>query len=123
MRLKQKDQDALEKLMLENFDMGDDSFSPDMGMQDTEVVMEIEPIAPVEPVMGANDEQKEIVFTDLKKIVEYGTRLLELCQASEFEPWMVAKLSKASDYVDDVYYRLDAKVDFANRGVGDINQY
>lgn len=99
--------------------------TPDDGLEmgmDNEVVMEIEPEAPVEPEFGA-DEVNEVLVSDLKKLAEYAGRLQEMSQSAEFDDWMVAKITTASDYVSDVWHRLDAKADFANTGfeqAGDI---
>jgi hypothetical protein len=96
-------------------EMGDDDFGDefddDMG---DEMVMEIEPVAPVQ-AMG-DEEMNEILNSELKKLAEYGKRLEDLCGKVEFDAWMVAKVVKASDYVEDVWHRLDAGADFANTG-------
>lgn len=58
----------------------------------------------------------EVIYSDIKKLAEYSNRLLELCKDKELEPWMQAKLVKASDYVSDIWHRIDAEADFANTG-------
>jgi hypothetical protein len=99
--------------MDEDFDDDDfgDDFDDDMG---DEMVMEIEPVAPVESI--GDEEMNEILNSELKKLAEYGKRLEDLCGKVEFDAWMVAKVVKASDYVSDVWHRLDAGADFANTG-------
>jgi hypothetical protein len=105
----------------------DDDFEEDFGLDDGfeddgfedemsgAVVMEMEPPAPLSPV--TDDEMTEILRTELKKLAEYGQRLNDLCGKADFDPWMVAKVVKASDYVSDVWHRLDAAgVDYANTG-------
>jgi hypothetical protein len=97
-------------------DMGDDDFGDefDDGMGD-EMVMEIEPIDSVEPI--GDEEMNKVLKSELKKLAEYGKRLDDLCCSTEFEPWMVAKVVKASDYVSDVWHMLDSTgADFANTG-------
>lgn len=76
-------------------------------------VMEIEAPSPVEPEVG---DLNEVLVSDLKKLAEYAGRLEEMSKTAEFDDWMVAKITKASDYVSDVWHRLDAKADFANTG-------
>ena len=73
-----------------------------------------------EPEMDVETEEhdacNEVIYSDIKKLAEYSQRLLELCKEKELEPWMQAKLVKASDYVSDIWHRLDAEADFANTG-------
>ena len=90
-----------------------------------EVVMEIDPIGPVD-VEEESDEDNKMIYSDVKKLVEYSGRLLELVKKDRLEPWMLAKLVKASDYVTDVWYSLDANADFANTGfkqADDLSQF
>ena len=75
-------------------------------------VMSFEPSTDLETSEGCN----EVIYSDVKKLAEYSQRLLEICKEQELEPWMQAKLVKASDYVSEVWHRLDAEVDFANTG-------
>lgn len=108
-------------------DFNDESdFSDDFGGEDEpSVVMEIEPVGPVEAEVAGNPNN-EVVYSDVKKLVEYSGRLLELVKTGELEPWMLAKLIKASDYVSDVWHSLDAKTDFANTGIeqsGDLSEF
>lgn len=58
----------------------------------------------------------EVMYSDIKKLAEYSDKLLKNCHHLELDCWMKAKLIKASDYVSDVWHRLDAKADFANDG-------
>lgn len=88
------------------FDSGDE-----MGDQTQSMVMEIEPIAPVEA-----HETNEVLVSELKKLSEYAGRLYEMKDSAEFEDWMVSAITVASTYVSDVWHRLDAKADFANTG-------
>jgi hypothetical protein len=100
----------------------DDDFGDDMdfddGMGDSlggseaqGMVMEIDPIAPVEA-----HEVNEVLVSELKKLSEYGRRLYGMKDSAEFEDWMVSAITIASTYVSDVWHRLDAKADFANTG-------
>jgi hypothetical protein len=100
---------SMENEMDEDFDedFGDDEMEGEM-------VMEIEPVASVEPI--GDEHMNEILNSELKKLAEYGKRLEDLCGKVEFEAWMIAKVVKASDYVEDVWHRLDAGADFANTG-------
>ena len=87
--------------------MGDDIG----GGQAQGMVMEIDPIAPVEA-----HEVNEVLVSELKKLSEYGKRLYDMKDSAEFEDWMVSAITIASTYVSDVWHRLDAKADFANTG-------
>jgi hypothetical protein len=102
---------------LDDFEVvADDDFGDefDDGMGD-EMVMEIEPVAPVQAI--GDEEMNEVLKSELKKLAEYGKRLDDLCGQADFEPWMVAKVVKASDYVSDVWHMLDSTgADFANTG-------
>lgn len=75
------------------------------------MVMEIEPIAPVEA-----HEVNEVLVSELKKLAEYAKRLYDMKDSADFEDWMVSAITIASTYVSDVWHRLDAKADFANTG-------
>jgi len=116
----------------DDFDMGDDfgmedDMDLDIDMADEqmdaqpEVVMEFEPMGEVEPI--GDEHMNEIMKSELKKLAEYGQRLNDLCGQVEFDAWMVAKIVKASDYVSDVWHRLDAGADFANTGVDQAPDY
>lgn len=61
-------------------------------------------------------EIDEVMYSDIKKLAEYSNRLLKNCHDLDLDCWMKAKIIKASDYVSDVWHRLDAKADFANDG-------
>jgi phosphorylcholine metabolism protein LicD len=88
----------------------------------TEIIMDMEPIGEVEPI--GDSETNEMMKTELKKLAEYGKRLQDICGKTEFDAWMVAKIVKASDYVSDVWHRLDADgVDFANTGFEQATDY
>lgn len=75
----------------------------------------------LEPEMDLETEEhgggcNEVIYSDIKKLAEYSKRILGVCQEKELEPWMQAKLVKASDYVSDIWHRLDSDADFANDG-------
>ena len=87
---------------------------PMMGEEDLEVI-ELEPEMDIE-VEEHGEGCNEVIYSDIKKLAEYSKRILSICQEKELEPWMQAKLVKASDYVSDIWHRLDAGADFANTG-------
>lgn len=99
-----------ESMVDDVIEMEDDGL--DMEAPEQDVVMEIEPIAPVEPEF---DEKNEVLQAELKKLAEYSQRLYDL-NGVEFDDWMVSAITIASTYVSDVWHRLDAKADFANTG-------
>lgn len=124
-----KDQRAIAALLFENHfgdDLGmDDGLGMDDSMEmedpsfgdETNVVMEIDPVAPVTPEFEEDDDLYESIKGDLKKLQEFSGRLMEVCKPNGgLEPWMIAKLAKAADYVSDVYFCLEDSVDFANTG-------
>ena len=79
--------------------------------------LEIEEV-PDEP----KGETSEVVMGELSKLEEYVGRLAEKGrEGCEFEDWMIAKIVMASDYVSDISHRLDAKVDFANNGIDQVD--
>jgi hypothetical protein len=86
-----------------------------MGNEDSEMA-----VLEFEPEMGLETEEheacNEVIYSDIKKLAEYSKRILALAKDKEFEPWMQAKLIKASDYVSDIWHRIDAEADFANTG-------
>ena len=109
---------------MDDFD-DDMDFSDDLdddlgGGQAQGMVMEIDPIAPVEPMGGGASEE---VATQLKKLSEYAKRLYEMKDSAEFEDWQVTAITIASTYVSDVWHRLDAKADFANTGFEQADDY
>ena len=87
---------------------------PMYGEEDAMEVIEFEPEMEVET--EEHEACNEVIYSDIKKLAEYSKRILEICQDKELEPWMQAKLVKASDYVSDIWHRLDAEADFANTG-------
>ena len=94
--------------------MGDPTVEDPMyGEEDLEVI-EFEPEMDIET--EEHEACNEVIYSDIKKLAEYSKRILEICQEKELEPWMQAKLVKASDYVSDIWHRLDAEADFANTG-------
>lgn len=123
MKTSRKDQNAIYALLRENDLSFDDGM--DMGLEDPsfgepqeqDVVMEIDPVAPVTPEFEEDDDLYEAVKGELKQLAEFSSRLQQVCKPNGgLEPWMIAKLSKAADYVQDVYFKLDDQVDFANTG-------
>lgn len=90
----------------------EDPYLMDQPEEEAEMVVELEPMGDLDTEEGCN----EVVYSDIKKLAEYSKRILEICKEQELEPWMQAKLVKASDYVSDIWHRLDANVDFANTG-------
>ncbi len=93
-------------------DLGDDGMGDELGGPEAQgMVMEIDPIAPVEA-----HEVNEVLVSELKKLAEYAKRLYEMKDSAEFEDWMVSAITISSTYVSDVWHRLDAKADFANTG-------
>lgn len=116
-----------------DFGMDEDSEMDGMddgfGMEDDfemnnqpEVVMSMEPMGETEPI--GDSEMNEIMASELKKLAEYGKRLEDLCGQVEFDAWMVAKIVKASDYVSDIWHRLDSTgADFANTGFEQAPDY
>ena len=95
----------------------------DMGADDVvDVSMDFDTSEPVKPVHRLEDDDdfdSAMVISELKKLAEFANRLEDMGCSTKFEPWMTAKLTKAADYVSDVYFRLSAKADYANGAGGD----
>lgn len=106
MKISRSDQEAIAALMYESYD---DSLG---GVSDDGVVIEMEPMVQVTGTQVDNSA----ITVELKKLAEYSKRLSEMCESTEFSPWMIMKLVKATDYVSDVYYNVTTEVDFANSG-------
>jgi hypothetical protein len=104
-------------------DFGDDDFGDEM-VDDFDtpeahgMVMEFDPISPVE-----KHEVNEVLVSELKKLAEYADRLYKMRNDCEFEDWMVSAITISSTYVSDVWHRLDAKADFANTGFEQSDDY
>lgn len=64
------------------------------------------------------DERNDMIRSEIKKLEEFASRLSEMTKDADFEEWMAAKITKAADYVSDVYFRLSTKADYANHGCG-----
>jgi hypothetical protein len=64
----------------------------------------------------ATTERNDMIRSELAKLVEFANRLSEMATDADFEEWMAAKITKASDYTSDVYFRLSTKADYANCG-------
>jgi hypothetical protein len=122
MKASRKDQNAIAALLYENdlsFDDGMGLEDPSLGAPEQDVVMEIDPVGPVSPEFGGEDEDDlyDSVKGDLKKLAEFSSRLQQVAKPNGgLQPWMIAKIAKASEYVSDVYFQLDDQVDFANTG-------
>jgi hypothetical protein len=86
---------------------------PMLGEEDFEI-LEFEPEMEIET--EEHNTCNEVIYSDIKKLAEYSKRILSICQEKELEPWMQAKLVKASDYISEIWHRLDAEADFANTG-------
>jgi hypothetical protein len=67
----------------------------------------------------ATTERNDMIRSELAKLVEFANRLSEMSKDADFEEWMAAKITKASDYTSDVYFRLSTKADYANCGCGE----
>jgi hypothetical protein len=51
----------------------------------------------------------ELALSDLKKLHEYSKKLHSLIQnKQDVDGWMQSKITKAADYVSEVYHRLDS---------------
>jgi hypothetical protein len=62
-----------------------------------------------EPAPGGDPGDIELALDDLKKIHEYSKKLHELIRSkSDVDGWMQAKITKAADYVSEVFHRLDS---------------
>lgn len=123
MKTSRRDQNAIYALLFENDLAFDDSgFSaedPSFGGEpEQEVVVDIaEPVGPVQPDFGGEDELYEEVKGDLKKLVEFSGRLQQICKpGGSLKPWMLAKIARAADYITDIAFQLDDAADFANTG-------
>ncbi len=66
-----------------------------------------------------NTERDDMIRSELMKLVEFAKRIEDMSKDADFEEWMAAKITKASDYVSDVYFRLATKADYANCGCGE----
>ena len=54
-----------------------------------------------------DDHEVDMAKSELFKLAEYAPKLLELIKDyDELEGWVQAKLTKASDYVSDIYHYL-----------------
>ena len=105
-------------------DFGDDDFG-DEGQQS--VVMSFDTSEPVEMDHDdhheddhddyATTERNDMIRSELAKLVEFANRLSEMSKDADFEEWMAAKITKASDYTSDVYFRLSTKAIFGNLSV------
>jgi c-di-AMP phosphodiesterase-like protein len=99
--------------------------------EDAEVVMEFEPVGPVEPeddfddMFESEDDDdtieldNEIIVKSLRKLMKRANILLNHCESDKLDTWMVAKIIKAEDYISDVWNELDDVADFANDGFED----
>lgn len=105
----------------DSFDDDDGAFEDD----DHNVVMSFDAPEPVEVDHTEdhgdheNSERDDMIRSELLKLVEFTTKLQDMAKDADFEEWMAAKITKASDYVTDVYFRLATKADYANCGCGD----
>ena len=108
--------------------MGDDDhtdlnyYDDDSDEGQQSVVMSFDTSEPVEADHGddhddyATTERNDMIRSELAKLVEFANRLSEMSKDADFEEWMAAKITKASDYTSDVYFRLSTKADYANSG-------
>lgn len=121
MKTSRRDQNAIYALLFENDLAFDDSgFSaedPSFGGEPEVVVDVAAPVGPVQPEFEETDDLYDSIKGDLKKLAEFSSRLQQVCKPNGgLQPWMIAKLARAAEYVSDVYFQLDDQVDFANTG-------
>jgi hypothetical protein len=90
----------------------------DSGEDQQSVVMSFDTSEPVEAEHDDHEttERNDMIRSELAKLVEFANRLSEMSKDADFEEWMAAKITKASDYTSDVYFRLSTKADYANCG-------
>ena len=129
---------GLKRFNAQSFDTDDDPLVPEINAssyfdddEEAPVVLEFEPEGSLVPDLDDSDgfgdmveideepedEIDEVLYSDIKKLADYSNRLLKDVDHGDLETWMIAKLIKASEYVSDVWHRVDAKADFANKGV------
>lgn len=96
----------------EEFEFNDD-IGDDHQDDSHSAVIEFEPMGDMDT---EEHHHNEVIYSDIKKLAEYSKRMLDICSKQELDTWMQAKLVKASDYVSEVWHRLDAEADFANTG-------
>lgn len=113
-----KDEINLQSLYLETFDptIGPEGNTP---LQDP-VLTKID----IEDVETEDEEtdtsEVNMAKAELYKLAEYAPKLLDLIENyDELEGWVQAKITKASDYVSDVYHYL--KYENENKPVDDMD--
>jgi len=120
-------QDEEDDMGVGEFDQSDEYNDGDFGNDDQQsVVMSFDTVEPVEMDHNehheeehgdyATTERNDMIRSELAKLVEFANRLSEMSKDADFEEWMAAKITKASDYTSDVYFRLSTKADYANCG-------
>ena len=88
-----------------------DEFGDDDDFDD-EIVISSEPMGDmdIDHEDSFDDEENEdnkIVLHTIRKIVKRGEALLDLCKDCQLDPWMIAKIVKAEDYITDVWDQLE----------------
>ena len=69
----------------------DDSLPMD---DEPNVMMQIDTTEPVTPMEDESDDLHHAVKGDLKKLVEFSSRLQDACKpGGGLEPWMIAKIA------------------------------
>jgi hypothetical protein len=115
----QSEEDDRDNNIMDDDDHADLNYYDDDSDEDQQsVVMSFDASEPVEAEHDdyATTERNDMIRSELAKLVEFANRLSEMSKDADFEEWMAAKITKASDYTSDVYFRLSTKADYANSG-------
>ena len=81
-------------------------------------IIEIEPDGPIGVEQGEGEH--EVLYSDVKKLVDASTQLLQMINSVELEEWMIAELTVASANVSKIYHLLDSKNESEVEEVSDV---
>lgn len=70
---------------------------------------EVEPDPEIMSGVTPHPDNDNVIAGDLIRAQDAAQRLQELCSEIDPDNWMVAKIAKATDYIDEVLKRMEAK--------------
>ena len=78
-----------------------------LGSPTTMTEIKVKDVSSEDEEGGIDDHEVDMAKSELYQLAEYAPKLLDLSKNyDELEGWVQAKLTKASDYVSDIYHYL-----------------
>lgn len=70
---------------------------------------EIQPDPAIMNGIKPHADNDDVITADLVRAQESAAKLASICATTEADNWMIAKIAKATDYIDEVLKRMEVK--------------